>query len=801
MPCYSDRIGKIILPLLCVSFLALSLQGAPAAGTNVDIHEAAPAKEIMTGILAGTKGLSDEQMRRLSDVVVKDWLYAPEHVANWLTDSSQPDGKFPSSVGMKQEKRIRALMASQKPDGSWPDVDYENKHRANWKAADHFDGHLEYLVLGYATPGSPLYHNPELKDKILLAIDYWLAHDYSNSNWWQYMIGLPAYRLGPVLLAMKPELSEKQRMEGAKILSRCDLKGKTNTWRTGGNCLFDCRAALFYSLFAGDSELAGRIFDRMLYQELRMGRSVKDDYSEWEHGNQIYNHGYGAILAEEAARFLWYASAAGIPTDPKAANFVVSYIMEGSQWMTYRNGYLDYGVAGRQHSRPAPAAPRPGSPPRGNYLTTALRYLEWAKAPRLAEIHDASDRLLDKKEPLEGNRFFYVSDYMVDRRRGYFASLHMSSTRMVNSEIANGENTLGHHLGEGSYFLIRRADEYNNIFPVWDWNRIPGTTANLAAISGLDRASLIGAESIPAGDLARESSPALIKLKIGRTGRSDFVGGVSDGQRGVACAEIKTLTLTARKAWFFFGNGFTCLGAGITDSAPAPVVTAVNQCRSVGAAQWADKSGLPHEIPLSATVANATEADSQPQTASGERLADCRMVFHDGIAYLFPDGQTVSCSNQPRRGSWQRISTGQSDAPIEMPVFSLWIEHGEKPANGTYAYHVLPDIDLAKATAELKTPSMRVLQNSPELQAVEEIKTGTLGAVFYSAGKLDLGNGRSLSASAPCVIQWSPLSRTLAVADPSQATGNISVQMDGQSASVNVSGGRTTLTKLSMEKR
>lgn len=705
-----------------------------------------------------SQGLTPEEMRRLTSVVVQDWIHAPEHVGNWLEDSGQANPTYPSSFATTHEREIRALMSALRKDGSWADVDYADTTSSKWLAMNHFDRHLEYLVLGYATPGSPLHHDPVLRDKILLAIDYWLAHDYQSSNWWHNMIGIPAYRLGPVLLVMKPELSKKQKIGGADILSRCDLKIAHKRWRGGGNCLYDCRAALFYALFAEDSELAGRIFDRMIYQELHVGASVKEDYSEWEHGNLLYNHGYGAVLGLESARMLWYARAAGIPVNSQGLEFLANYTLEGSQWMTYRNNYLDYSAEGRQIAREVPIDFY-----NGNYLANAFRYLQWANAPRQADIRDALDRLRGTKAPLEGNRLFHASDYMVQSGTGYFASVRMVSTRTLNTETCNQENILGHHLGEGSTFLVRRGDEYQGVFPVWDWDRVPGTTVNLASRG---------------------------RLQVGGTGQSAFVGGVSDGRCGVACAEIKTLSLSVRKAWFYFDDGYTCLGAGINDSAPSPVVTTVNQCRSAGAVHWVGKDGQARELPIETMVADT----SLPAEArASHRLAGSRLVFHDNIAYLFSEEQMVFCSNQPRRGSWRRINSGLPETPVELPVFTLWLEHGAKPANATYAYSVRPGLDLAGAKSELQSPRTRILANTPDVQAVEDLRSGRVGAVFYSKGALDMGDGRLVSVSAPCVIQWTPESRTLAVGDPSQAARQITIAWAGQSRCVAVAGGRTTL--------
>ena len=86
-----------------------------------------------------------------------------------------------------------------------------------------------------------------------------------------------------------------------------------------------------------------------------------------------------------------------------------------------------------------------------------------------------------------------------------------------------------HHFGDGSNFISLTGKEYFNIYPVWDWQKIPGTTV--------------------------VQKPELPHWKeIAKKGLTDFVGGVSDGEYGAAAFDFASAhdPLKARKAWFFF---------------------------------------------------------------------------------------------------------------------------------------------------------------------------------------------------------------------------------------------------------
>src|SRR5690606_24867433 len=93
-----------------------------------------------------------------------------------------------------------------------------------------------------------------------------------------------------------------------------------------------------------------------------------------------------------------------------------------------------------------------------------------------------------------------------------------------------------------------------NIYPVWDWQKIPGTTV--------------------------VQKPELPHWKeIAKKGLTDFVGGVSDGEYGAATFDFASAhdPLKARKSWFFFDREYVSLGAGIKSEASYPVVTTINQ--------------------------------------------------------------------------------------------------------------------------------------------------------------------------------------------------------------------------------
>ncbi|MDZ7606240.1 MAG: polysaccharide lyase family 8 super-sandwich domain-containing protein [Cyclobacteriaceae bacterium] len=67
-------------------------------------------------------------------------------------------------------------------------------------------------------------------------------------------------------------------------------------------------------------------------------------------------------------------------------------------------------------------------------------------------------------------------------------------------------------------------------------------------------------------------------------------------------------------------------------------------------------------------------------------------VFHDSIGYIFPEPSSINLKNSLATGSWWTINK-QSDSPkdeVKLDVFKLWLDHGNRPSDASYAYIVSP---------------------------------------------------------------------------------------------------------------
>lgn len=619
-------------------------------------------------------------------------------------------------------RNVEQILKTLKTDGSWGGINYRDKTPAGWKAPQHLKN-LTTLVLAYKSPKSPLRNSSKLKQGVFASLDYWLKHDFQNPNWWHNVIGVPRL-LGPVLLILDSELTDAQRKKGIEILKR----GKLGM--TGQNLVWVAEITINRGIMEGNPDLVNSAFKRIANEiKITTGEGIQTDFSFHQHGKCLYNHGYGADFAVDCSRMAGLAADTPFAFSREKIDILTGYVLNGSQWMAYGSAD-DYGADGREITRPGQTA---------KYLLKAASNLLKLSTGREKELKALAARTADQATaPLEGNRHFWRSDIMTHLRKNYYASARMYSTRMDNTDNPyNSEGLKSHYIADGCNFLFVSGDEYRDIFPVWDWHKIPGTTVEQNGVfAGRPR----------------------------RKGTKDFVGGVSDGQYGLAVFDFERNKLQARKAWFFFDREYVCLGAGITCRSQNQVITTVNQCY------------------LRSDVTTFSTTDEKRLSKGEHRLKSPITVHHNNVAYIFDSNANVLLRNTPQEGSWYAISRSRPKDKIVADVFSLCIDHGSSPTNSTYSYVVCPGMSARQAKAYAERPEVEVLSNTAEMQAVRHRTLKLSQIAFFKPGNLEIDEKTTVAVDKPCLVMIHHVGHEfrLSISDPTQKIKAINVELSGR---------------------
>lgn len=411
--------------------------------------------------------------------------------------------------------------------------------------------------------------------------------------------------------------------------------------------------------------------------------------------------------------------------------------MRETYYSTIRGQYMLFDVLGRGVSRP------------GVTKKTATALF----ARRMAELDSAhADEFRAIVARLSGEKpadyalkpkhtHYFRGDYTLHVRPTYTFDVRMASNRTMRCEYGNGENLKTYFMSDGCTNLVVDGNEYADIFPVWNWARIPGVTA--PQLSEIPKA----------------------KSDWQTPGTSTFAGGVSDSIYGVSAYsymdQYAGINTGANKAWFFFDNEVVCLGAGIRSTSAAPVFTTINQCL------------------LSAKGAVLSSRKKQTDITEGSfNYASPQWVLHNQIGYLFPQGGDVFVTNHVQTGSWYDIN---NSAPKEMQqenVFTIGFDHGKNPANANYAYIIVPGKQTGKEMrAYQKATPIEILSNTADLQVVRNRELGIWQMVFYKAGAFK-SKDITVKVDKGCVLMVKDIDEEeacLHIADPEQMQSTIKV--------------------------
>ena len=639
-------------------------------------------------------------------------------------------------------------------DGSWTDVNYNETPGGYWSPWEH-SRRLIVMAKAYRTPGQGLYRDETLRTQIEAALHhtktFYGLTTLPNGNWWFWTIGIPI-DLGPTLVLMQGDVDQKlvddlTQAMALRIGSSPTSRGIVGPAPTGQNLVWTSFTHLCLGLLRNEPARLDAVRNAMAaVARPTSAEGIKRDRSFHQHGAQLYTGGYGGSFANDVARYalLTANTSYGLPSD--SLQSFSDYVADGIAWTLY-GSYFDVSVISREVARPSTS---------GFNGLGALLQMALIESPRATEIRAAAAKMLQtwSNLPTElaalgakvetahftarwpaGHRHYFASDYTVHRRDGWFASVKMFSTRTKSGEDTNNENIRGSRQSDGRFYLAQRGDEYfgRDVWPAFDWTRLPGTTVEQKADTANDKYGY---------------------------GTRALAGGTGDGRIGVSAMDLAPLNsaLVAKKAWFFFDDAIVFLTHSITSPSANRVETIVNQ--------W----------PL--------------LNASSQLVRRNDWAHLENVGYWFPTPVDLKVVREDRSGTWASLG-GSSDTTVHTkPIVTMWLDHGTAPVNAAAEYVIVPNVSQSQMATWAASRPISILANTETASAARDNRTGALGIAFWRSGSFD---GYTSSAPAVVLVKAELMTMQLHVADPTGGnTGTFQLTIPGTWTTPAVPSSRTT---------
>jgi len=651
------------------------------------------------------------------------------------------------------DKRVKDnLVGLNLESGKWEPINYADHKRIkpDWLPVLE---RIRTMTLAYSLPKSSYYRNKQIGQAIHKSLSYFINYKplpYCD-NWYQQGITRPQ-TLALSLVNMRfSELPLDPGLEKNTLAVICKDTSVTSNGRNnpmhrfnfGANKAQIAMGWIFIgALLANEKMLDVGVREAYLPIQYTTGEGIQYDLSYDMHYGYLYNGGYGVEFMTSVIKSAAYTFGTKYALKGEKLDLFRKFILE-SIFGIIRGKWMDWNVMGRGISR-IDAIQKDYS----SYLER-LEYID----PQGKEQYSAIRKRMKGEEPVSFkvapfHRQYWNTDYTVHVRPSYFMSIHAVSNRKYSQEIGNLENQKGFWGSEGTMNLQVKGTEYFNIFPLWNWTKLPGTTLPDTLPTVKDKAPGVG----------------------DRRGTHPFSGGVSDSRYGATAYVMDNdLYTSAKKSWFMFDDEIVCLGAGIKSTLPYPVNTTLNQVMlsGNGLTICAGNRITRHKKGINLTFKNQVE-----------------WVLHDDVGYVFPHGGNAHLSAENRVSDWTGVSmTGEeANKKIEQKsVFQLSLQHGIRPENEKYAYILVPAI---KNSIEMKhyleKKNVTIKFNNEKLQAVYHNKLNIWQMVFY-AGDISFKDDEiNLSTDIPSILMLKKLEKgkyQLNVADPSHLYEKIKINI------------------------
>lgn len=625
------------------------------------------------------------------------------------------------------DAKVESYMKQLTPEGGFPDVRYKATDRTLWDPLKHLDRMLE-MGLSYVSAESKFHADPLLKRRLDEMLAFWQMQQPRSNNWYQNEIAEPQ-RMGRYLLLMQRCGAEP--IPGTLLdqsIERLRIRGGDPAKQAGANRVDVALHWLYRACLTEDPELlrtaTDYIYSPVAYTRGAEGLQLDNSYTQ--HGRQLYIGQYGDAFLDGVTKASCHTVGTSVALSGEKLE-ILSRFVRDTYLGTIRGSDMAFNVIGRSSTRPDAVK-------KSHAATELMKRMILLDPAHAAEYREAIARLTGKKPAgyriQPRSRYYYNSNYSIHIRPEYTMDLRFVSQRTVKNEqgIGNREAYKQYFLSDGATGIQVDGDEYENIFPVWDYTLIPGVTC-----------------------------PEVKRIPVDRSyityGQTDIAGAVTDGLYNVSAYGYLDnrygIATSARKAWFFFDREILCLGSGIRSRSEEKIRTTVNQC------------ALDGSIHISAN-------GQQRCVKRGRYLfpQSPEWILHDQVGYFFLQDNPVELEAADKTANWKEIN-GNYDKTVRRGVFTLSVNHGVRPSDQRYAYLIVPDLKTPGKARRYDTDKIEILMNTDSIQAVYHKELHILGVIFYRPGTFDR-HGVRLRADAPSVFmlkQAESPDATLYVAD------------------------------------
>jgi len=680
------------------------------------------------------------------------------------------------------------------------------------------------MAKAYRLEHGALYKNQELLKDMINILDWLTKNCYrpqsQTDNWWTWEIGIPKDII-PTLILLSDELTPEQKVkftEGVRFFQPDPYHGGAiGTGSThvlgyrmqyAANRVDNSMTALGLGLLLEDNEfvhLASEasssvlefvsVEDSTVLAEKGYPNGYYKDGSYIDHSRTPYAGSYGIVVLEGIVNISAILSNSPWQFRPEKAK-ILEDIFVNTYGVSVYNGLMLDTLRGRAVSREKVTDKSIGrqvmtyiikslDTVSGAGRQSLLNYLKnWLSTDSefIGTLKELNEIVVKQKaREIIGNagisgvvpsahKNYPLMDRAIHRADNWLFALSMFSERILNTEIMNGENLYGWHQGDGMTYLYGKDMAYynDNYWNTINPFRLPGTTTVSKNIGNGTKDS---SNFYQEGDYTSKEA---------WVGGSELKGYGVNGMSLSGDCGTKTIyepNLRALKSYFMFDDEVVCLGTGINDSDSNFITetTVENRKLNDDASNQITLNGNKLELrtaPVNvAEIVNSEGLGGGTGSMEGTAVNNAKWVHVEGnvtgdaVGYYFPkESGQLKARKVASTGNWGNINI-TSSTDVVKNYFELWFDHGKNPQNAEYSYVMLPGKTVEDMRNYEKNPSVEILANTTDVQAVRYKSKNVIGANFWQ-DKTASVSGITCNKKASIIVKQTGDTLEIGVSDP-----------------------------------
>jgi hyaluronate lyase len=657
---------------------------------------------------------------------------------------------------------------------------------------------LYEIALATRAPGSALSGDAAVRQRVLDGLGWLHAHHYGDQaagyygNWFNWEIGISTSVSKALLLLDAPADLVTTYVASMDAYLRNGKDGDVDLdsrFHTGANLAdITTNRILQGALLGAEARVTKAVADqRTVFATIdpyNLRHGVTDGYyadgSFIQHHSVAYTGSYGRALLSRVVQAVKILDGTAYASDSSLVEVVRGWVVDGFAPLIFERWLMEI-VKGRAVSRSTAGYGDVTSVVEAivdlaDYVTDPVPLKGYVKYLRVADASVFVSPVSMRRyfdilaspipeadlNPPSRTVAFNAMDRTVHRRPGYAFALARSSSRISKYEYMNGENLLPWFQGDGAHYLYLSGQDQSESFGVDYYTAVSPYRLSGTTVLPVERKTVpelyrrFWYENPAAGFTS--SSSLQNKYVYFPCGTNEFSGGATLGAYGVAgmvqSSDVPYVdkqagllpadfvaypSAHATKSWFLFDDEVVVLAAGVSPDAVTTVDSRI-----------------------------AAADDDVVVTGSGGWLRWANRSTGAAVGYVFLSGRPEVEQTVVTR-SRRVVRVSNPDTAVTKRVVSV-------VARGTCAFALVPH---ASEGALRSYSTLRVVANSPAVQAVEHRGLGLVGVNAFGAGWQRAGWVSVEGPGSVLVRRGADRTVAVAVSDPTMGREVVSVVVRG----------------------